>query len=1265
MKIRVVAGAVSVAFLLGGIAYIGCAEEPPDWENPAVFNIGKESPHATLMIYPDVKTALRGNRAASPYFESLDGTWKFYWVPKPADRPKDFYKADFDDSGWAEIPVPSNWQIHGYGIPIYVNIRYPWNPTNPPKIPHDNNPVGSYRRTFAVPESWDGRQVFLHFDGVESAFYAWVNGQKVGYNQGSRTPAEFNITRYLKKGRNLLAVEVYRWCDGSYLEDQDFWRLSGIFRSVYLYSTPELHVRDFTVVTELDQQYRDAALKLDVAVHNYGPKPLQGEVEIVLLDTASEPAAAPGGRPLFAPVQKSLSAQPGKDTTVRFTQNVANPRKWTAETPNLYTLLIALKDSAGKLLEVVPWRIGFRKVELKGGQLLLNGRAVIFKGTNRHEHDPDTGHYVSRESMIRDIKLMKQSNINAVRTSHYPNTPLWYELCDQYGIYLIDEANIESHGMGYGARSLAKDPAWQAAHLDRTERMVRRDKNHPSIIVWSLGNEAGDGVNFAATYKWIHENDPTRPVQYERTGSNTDIHCPMYANPGRVAAYAQGNPDKPLILCEYAHAMGNSVGNLWKYWDAIYKYPKLQGAYVWDWVDQGLRKPIPGVSTVKDKSPFGLIGRVVGKLVKRQGQTGLSGYVVLPDVPQLDITGKQITLEARLFPAPTQLDSPFILKGDTQYGLKQKADMLEFFVHTPSAKGTWVVATAPLPNDWYDKWHHVAGTYDGRKLTLYCDGKPLATQQYGAAINHCPLPVNIGRNSRYTNRRLSGIIAAARIYDRALSAEELDAENRKPAEGCVLWLELDHVDPQAGRSGSFFAYGGDFGPPGTPSDGNFCMNGLVAADRTPHPSLFQVKKVYQPIRLKAVDLAAGKVEILNGYDFIDLGHVECCWEVKADGRIVDSGTLPPLSIPPGGKQVVTIPLRLPQPKPGVEYWLDILFRLKKDNPWAEAGHVVACQQFKLPIHEPPRQVDLSKMPDLAVAESSNLVTLSGDDFSITFDKRLGTFSSLKYQKIELVRRGLLPNFYRAPIDNDRGNKMPKRCGVWRTAGKDWKVERVEVKRLGPKAARVDVAARLPNVEADYRVAYTVLGSGDVLVDVHYQARGKKLPEMPRFGMQMAILGGFETMTWYGRGPQESYWDRKDGYAVGLHRGSVDGQFVDYSRPQENGNKTDVRWVTLTNDRGIGLLAVGMPLLNVSARHYEDGDLQSAGHSYELTRRDFITLNLDYRQMGVGGDNSWGARPHAEYLLTAKSYRYKFRLRPYSATEGTPMSLANEAIVVEQ
>ncbi|HUU29895.1 MAG TPA: glycoside hydrolase family 2 TIM barrel-domain containing protein [archaeon] len=1026
------------------------AQESHDWENPEMIGQNKEPAHVTLVPYQDTETALRGDRSASPFFKLLNGTWKFFWVKKPAERPEDFYRDDYDVSRWDEITVPGQWQLQGYGIPVYLNQPYEFK-KNPPFIQNDYNPVGSYRTEFAIPADWKDREVFLVFEGVKSAFYLWINGRKAGYSQGSMTPAEFDITGYLREGRNSLSVEVYRWSDGSYLECQDFWRLSGIYRDVYLFSTPRVHVRDFWARTDLDDSYRDALLKVSVKVKNYSADQDGAyKVELNLLDSAN--------RPVSGKILLKEAEIPRKDeVALEFEQKVNNPAKWSAEQPNLYTLLVILKDPADRVIEVQRCRVGFRRVEIRDGQLLVNGVPILIKGVNRHEHDPDRGRAISRELMVKDIQLMKQFNINAVRTSHYPDDPKWLDLCDEYGIYLIDEANIESHGIGYDPdKTLANKPEWKKAHLDRTVRMVERDKNHPSVIIWSLGNEAGDGPNFEATSAWIHQRDPSRPVQYERAElrPHTDIYCPMYARIEEIEAYASRPQKRPLIMCEYAHAMGNSVGNLKDYWDVIEKYPQLQGGFIWDWVDQGLRK--------------------------------------------------------------------------------------------------------------------------------------------------------------------------------------------KNEEGQEFW-----------------AYGGDFGD--YPNDGNFLINGLVFPDRVPHPSLYEVKKVYQYIKVKPVDLTKGAVEIFNNYDFSSLDFVEATWELKADDLVLQSGVLPKLNLGPHQSRKIRIPFQKPEIKPGTEYWLNLSFARSQASPLVPEGHEVAWEQFALPfaaIESTP--VDMKDLPALQLAESPGQAEVKGQDFSVVIDKENAMLISYRYRGQELIKRGPVPNFWRAPIDNDRGNGMPDRLGVWRKAGEIRQVRKVAVKKVSPKLVRVEAAVYLPAVQADYELSYSIFATGDLVVSNSFNP-GREQPDMPRYGMRMTIPGEFSSFTWYGRGPHETYQDRKSGARVGIYSGTVDEQLVPYVRPQENGNKTDVRWVALTNDQGVGLLAVGMPLLSVSAQHYTMQDFEKAGHPFELSRRDDITLNLDYKQMGVGGDDSWGALPHPEYRLPVKPYSYSFRLRPFSYGEISPFELSKQRL----
>ncbi len=540
-----------------------------EWQDPQVNSINREPVHTDWYAYSSTEEAQKNIKEEASNFLSLDGIWKFNWVQHAGQRPTNFYRTDYNDLGWDTIDVPGVWELNGYCTPQYLNFGYPWRDqyvSNPPIVPENENHVGSYRRIIEIPDDWMGKDVFAHFGSVTSNMYLWVNGKFVGYSEDSKLAAEFNLTNYLKPGRNLIAFQVFRWCDGSYLEDQDFFRYSGVGRSCWLYAREKNRIEDIRIIPELDDDYTDGSLTVTYKVKG------KTNVVISLLDVNG---------------QKVAETESTGDGIKKITFDVKNPLKWTAETPHLYTL-IATTSRRGKILEVIPLKVGFRKIEIVNSQVLINGQPVLFKGVNRHEMDPDRGYFVSKERMLQDIKIMKQLNINAVRTCHYPNDPYWYELCDKYGLYVVAEANIESHGMGYAEQTLAREPAFLKAHMERNSRHVESFFNHPSIIVWSMGNEAGMGSNFMSVYNWIHEEDPSRPVQYERTlgGEGTDIYCPMYQSYKECLDYLQNNPTKPFIQCEYAHAMGNSLGGFKDYWDLIRKYPVYQGGFIWDFVDQ-------------------------------------------------------------------------------------------------------------------------------------------------------------------------------------------------------------------------------------------------------------------------------------------------------------------------------------------------------------------------------------------------------------------------------------------------------------------------------------------------------------------------------------------------------------------------------------------------------------------------------------------------------------------------------------------------------
>ncbi|HKJ42483.1 MAG TPA: glycoside hydrolase family 2 TIM barrel-domain containing protein [Sunxiuqinia sp.] len=1037
---------------------------PKPWDDPQIVEINKEAPRAYYIPYATTEQARENDKWESPDIQSLNGTWLFHLSQTPDQRPFYFFKDDYDTHDWDHIKVPSNWELQGFDYPIYTNVKYP-HPKTPPIITGPHNPVGSYKRTFEIPADWDGKDVFIHFGAASSNLSVWVNEHYVGYSEDSKTPAEWNITKYLKKGKNTLAVQIMRWCDGSYVEDQDFWRMSGITRDVFLMARNKQNIRDFRVTENLDDSYQNGVFKVAAALVNLGDAPKNVTLQAELLN----------GDKSMKKFEKEVSLQPGNDT-ITFGDTFPDVKKWTAETPNLYLLLLTLKDANGKTIEVLRQDVGFRRIEIKNAQLLVNGKAIYVKGVNLHEHNDTTGHVQNTQTMLNDIKLMKSHNINTVRTSHYPEPEMWYVLCNKYGLYLIDEANIESHGMGYGKESLAKNPLWGKEHMYRTVNMFQRDKNQPSIIIWSMGNEAGNGVNFEADYAYLKKIDKTRPVQYEQAhgGDDTDIFDPMYASIEGVIKYAKSNPTKPLIQCEYAHAMGNSEGNLQDYWDAYEKYPVLQGGCIWDWVDQGLVKT--------------------------------------------DSTGEK-----------------------------------------------------------------------------------------------------------------------------------------------------------------YWAYGGDFGPDTVPSDANFCINGLINPDRTVKPELLEVKKVYQNVKFWPVNLKRGEIKIKNDFAFRNLSDFDISWNITADGKVVEKGDLGQIDLAPQTTKNYAIKYNI-DPKPGTEYFLNFSAKTLKKEGLIDAGYEIAAEQMELPYHKAAPTVNVAKFPAISSQETDKDITIKGDHFSVVFDKTAGLISSFKSNDTELLKNGPVPNFWRAPTDNDFGNGLDMRSRVWRKAGQNRKVVSVKRTKKSNNEAVVKFKFDLTNKAgekiADYTSEYTVYGSGDVYVSNHFQITKDKLPEIVRMGMNLVMPRSFDQMTWYGRGPQESYWDRKTGAFVGLYSGAVADEGWAYIRPQENGNKTDVRWMTITDNVGKGLLFVGEPLLSVSAHHNIMEDFESVPrpgrstergvnklvnrHTNDVKPRDLTSVNVDYKQMGVGGDTSWGAWTHGEYRLTKKSYDYSFRMKPISSGDD-PVKLAKEKL----
>ncbi|MFB0516615.1 MAG: glycoside hydrolase family 2 TIM barrel-domain containing protein [Candidatus Neomarinimicrobiota bacterium] len=1222
----------------GLVVLTGCL--PPwqkkiDWnryiENPQMFAENQEPTHVPLIPFPDVRTALNGDWEASPWYLSLNGTWKFGWFKNPLEVPSDFYRKSFKASEWGNIRVPGVWQTQGYGHNMYRNVPQALAPFDPPFVPDSLNPTGCYLRPFVISESWEGRRIFLHFEGMKSAAFVYLNGEYVGYDQGGMTPAEFDVTEYVRTGSNLLAVAVVRWSDGSYLEDQDMWRFAGIYRDVYLFAAPKVHLRDFFVQATLDSACIDGGLSIDAILHHYG----SGKVKEYSLEAELFPSDK--GRPSILHLKKSFSLD--LEDTLRLSAAVSAPHHWSAEKPYLYTLILKVLDTQGEVIEAIRERVGFRRLEIKNGQMHVNGVAIDIKGVNRHEHDPRYGRAVPREVMIKDITLMKQFNINAVRTSHYPNDPEWYSLCDEYGIYVQDEVNAECH---YAEDWFADQPEWVDAYLDRFSRMIQRDKNRPCVIMWSTGNECGLGMAHYAMAEFAEKNDTTRFLYHQSNrppgeAPYVDIIGPRYLSPSELQQLGE-SPGKPVVMGEYSHAMGNSVGHLDEFWEAIHYYPRLQGGYIWDWVDQGLTDTLittPDLSALQVRSA--LMGRpqiVAGKLGKALALSGLDDWVEVYNDPVFDQVGDQLTLDAWVYPRLWFNGNPIITKGSEQYGLIQSdLDSLEFYVHL----NRHIRVKASLPEDWYYKWHHVAGVYDGQMVRIYIDGEKRASRSAEGLIKRSIYPVNIGRDAQRQTDQFPGwlanmIVDRVRIHGAALNSDDLLALEG-PVSSTLLWLELDRYE----RSGAYFSYG--ISP--------FCINGLVFADREVQPELWQVRRSYAPVRVMPIDLNSGRVKVMNYYDFTDLSELECIWEITRNGEIIENGSLP-LSLAPRSDKIIPLPYRLPSPETDAEYFLKVAFRLKEPISWAPMDHEVAFDQFKLPILL-SRPQSRSSSP-LAVKEVGNQIRVEGDDFTYLFDRDAGTLVSMKVRDRELFQQGPRLNLWRAPIPNEMSDWGEAEALDWYAIGLDGRDERVEEVRVErPAREKVVITCKTRCKASDLitgyenRYRYTVNGAGEIILEHQATPFGDFLIRwLPRFGIQMHLPDRYKRITWFGRGPFETYPDRKTGAEIGVYTGTLAEQYVPYVVPQDHGNKTDVRWIKLEDSDGFGLMITADSVMNVSATPYDN--LDRARYAFQLHEAGSVILNIDHRITGVGG-TPVPTRPR--YRTYPQEYSYSITLKPIS------------------
>lgn len=887
-----------ILFILLGMWLTASAQpNKNDWENEQIIGINKEPYHATLMLPSKMKECKE--------WTSLDGKWKFHWSPDPQSRPVKFFSKEYDATKWEDIIVPGTWQLQGYGLPIYTNWTPPYKkawpkvteepPTNYYSFQH-RNPVGSYLTTFELSSQTADKRYFLHFGGVKSAMYVWVNGKKVGYSQNSMSPAEFDITDYVQNGTNRLAVEVYRWSDGSYLEDQDMWRFSGIFRSVELWTRPQTFIRDYSIEPTLGDSYREGNLQVKVTVNNHTSTYQEG-LSLIALITGTDN----DGNKIEKQIENTIpSLKANSSATGTLSCKINNPQLWSAERPQLYEVCITLKQH-GKTLEKFHYHTGFRDIKVEGEIFRINGKAVKLKGVNRHEHHPRTGRTMDEATLRKDLALMKQANINMVRTSHYPNIPLFYELCDQYGFYVMDEANQESHGTGLRNTRLGEDPQWTKAHVDRAVSLVARDKNHPCVIMWSLGNEGGKGLNMKAMRDAIWAMDTTRVIYCDTERSVSDIYDDGYLSPEAIKALAQKITDKPVFMREYAHAMGNSLGNFQEYWDVIYADSSLVGGAVWDWVDQGI--------------------------AKKQDGSGI---------------------------------------------------------------------------------------------------------RYGTSPSSLPL---------------------------------------QPDE--------------------YWAYGGDFGD--QPNDGAFCINGLIGADRIPHPHYYEAQKVYQNIDFLLEDTTNCTIKVINKFDFLSLEDFDYSYEWLLNGKSVNKGKI---TIK---QEQLQIPNILSDKG---EYCLNIYAHLKKKQVWADKGFVIAREQFQWGDFTATATAIPNKST-LKIQESRELISVTGKDFSFAWNPSNGALISWQQHNKEWLKAPLEPYFWKPANDNQMRNGYKQRLGDWRYAAQNRMMKNQKIEKKGNDVIIV-YEIELPDVEARYSLSYKVTHNGCLQVEADYQPQKADIQHLPKFGLSMRI-----------------------------------------------------------------------------------------------------------------------------------------------------------------
>jgi beta-galactosidase len=1226
------------------------AQEKNDWENPGVFERNQTRPHAPVIPYVSREDAAKGDPLDCPYYMSLNGKWHFQWYEKIKEVPQGIELPAYSFQEKDTIHVPSNWQMKGYGYPKFRNIAMEF-PQEPPQVPDYLNPVGCYARTFTIPRNWEKRPVFLRFEGVKSASYVYVNGQEIGYNQGGMEPAEYNITDHVKTGDNYLAVKVIRYSDGSFLENQDMWRLSGIYRDVYLYAPPPVHLCDYHVITDLDEEYKNALLKIKFEVENLHPENAENyTLQVSLLENAREVWK----KPLML---ENINLHPNSHESYQLNREVEAPRLWSAEHPNLYDLVIELINPKGKPIQALNQKVGFREVEVVDQAILVNGKIIKFNGVNSHMHHPLHGKAVPRETLLRDIQIMKQFNINCIRTSHYPPSNALLDLADKYGIYIVDETGDECHENTY----LSTDSLWREAFIDRAVKLVHRDKNHASVIIWSAGNEAGAGKNLKYAIEAGKKIDPSRPAWLYGGNSDIlpwsskflefeDIVGPRYPTPNElkiIYANDKDNP-RPSFMDEYLSAAGNSMGGLDEYWEEIYRSDRLTGGAIWDWVSPSIEKP---VIRVHDASALNNAVHLLGEGKQVDGYKGKGFYLSGHDTwlecyrdESLNITGKGLTIDGWFKLARYYNPIPLVTKGSHQFGINLVAsDSIEFYIFDEER----IAVQAALPKNWIGNWHRITANYDGQYLKLYLDGKILVTKKHPGAIQASPTPLAIGRNlelhvgGEFTGIYFQGSVDEVKLFDKALSPEVID----QGTGAAVLDIDFEKVE----NNGTFYTVG---------LDGR--TYGLVWPDRGIQPELFQVKKSGQPVRIEAFDLQNNRLRLVNRFHFTNLSELNMFWEIKQEGKSLESGEMN-IDLAPTGSRVVHLPFMAKKADKTKDYYLHVYFKHREPKPLLPKGHVVAWEQFCYPATVKKAKKKDSHGAPVSIVQDDKILKIQGKDFEYHFNKITGHLANAQYKGNEFLAGEAKPEMWRAITANEMDSwgggvlaiTPGQGLGIdnhWRSYGLDkldYTSDYLEIEKVRENLVRIKTRSfALGKLGAKYEhvFVHTIDGNGTLEVQYTLIPHGQQPKFLPNVGLGIPLNGEYENIEWYGRGPFENYPDRKTAALIDVYSSKVDEEYVPYVIPQEHGNKSDVRWLTLKDEKenGINISSSKHFHFNVSAFNVDH--LEKAKYPFQLKKSGKIYLNVR-DQLAGSGDTA--REPLQQYRVSPGKYRLKICIKPFA------------------